>query len=382
MTPSNDSHFLAFSGVQNRIITTSLTVLCCGALLCGLFFGGILILNFLGYFVHIIGPLIVAFYLSLLTRPWYELLLRWTKERSIVAVILFSLSFLLPLSILCWLFGAFIIDQLNALPGVIVRLRESLIQEFPDWREQLVTLLPDWTNNSAAMVAHAASFADTGWAILAGILKAGTTALLWLLTFFYWVIFVQMKPLKGVEFARHLPFLSPRGRHACARYFNNFNDIIVSYFRGQIIDVTIQGLLYGLAFQIAGLPSGFIIGFTVGVLNLLPYLGAIVGFCFTIPLAFYTGGLDFALAIATIICCIQTFDGYIMQPYIQGSRMKLSAWQIVFALLFWAQVAGFLGVLLAIPITAFIKASWGEWRLESERFVGDSDTHHPPEETL
>jgi predicted PurR-regulated permease PerM len=55
--------------------------------------------------------------------------------------------------------------------------------------------------------------------------------------------------------------------------------------------------------------------------------------------------------------------------------MKLSAWQIVFALLFWTQLGGFLGLLLAIPLTAFVKASWDEWRDSTERFV------HMPEET-
>jgi predicted PurR-regulated permease PerM len=49
--------------------------------------------------------------------------------------------------------------------------------------------------------------------------------------------------------------------------------------------------------------------------------------------------------------------------------MRLSAWQIVFALLFWTKVGGFLGLLLAIPVTAFIKASWRKWRDGADRFV-------------
>ena len=69
---------------------------------------------------------------------------------------------------------------------------------------------------------------------------------------------------------------------------------------------------------------------------------------------------------------VQTFDGYVMQPYIQGNRMKLAAWQIVFALLFWTRLGGFLGLLLAIPLTAFVKASWGELRATSARLVGAS----------
>ncbi len=372
MTNPKDRRILAFSNVQNRVITTSLTVMCAGALLFGIFFGGLLLVSFLAYFVHIIGPVIVAFYLSLLTRPWYEKLLEWTRGIKLLAIFLFAVSFALPLTVILWLFGTFLVEQLQALPELLLWLRDRLVETFPDWKAHLYALLPEAGFMASDLMVKATDLAGTGWHIGMAMLKASTILLLWLLTFFYWIIFVQIKPISGADIVCHLPFLSPRGRQAFARYITNFNDIMVSYFRGQTIDVLIQGLLYGTAFQLVGLQNGFILGFIVGLLNLLPYLGATVGVIVTIPLAFFTQGLDFAIVIAVIICCIQSFDGYIMQPYIQGSRMKLSAWLIVFALLFWAQVAGFLGVLLAIPITAFIKASWGDWRSSSERFVDDS----------
>ncbi|MGN0886009.1 MAG: AI-2E family transporter, partial [Candidatus Spyradenecus sp.] len=146
----------------------------------------------------------------------------------------------------------------------------------------------------------------------------------------------------------------------------------------QMIDVIIQGLLYGTAFQLIGLANGFILGFILGLLNLMPYLGVLSGLCVTLPIAFFHGGLGYTCVLLAIICCIQTFDGYVMQPYIQGNRMKLSAWQIVFAILFWTQLGGFLGLLLAIPLTAFVKASWGEWRASSERFVAGASAPTPP----
>ncbi len=382
MTNPKDRRILAFSNAQNRIITTSLTLLCAGGLLFALVCGGLLLINFLAYFIHIVGPVIVAFYLSLLTRPWYERLLGWTKGNKLLAILLFALSFALPLAGILWGLGSFVVDQLQELPRVIENFRAYLVERFPNWHEVLHTLLPEIDTDSSVLFSKAADLAGTGWTIGLAILKASTTMLLWLLTFFYWIIFVQIEPISGSDIAQHFPFLSPRGRHAFARYITNFNDIMVSYFRGQMIDVVIQGVLYGVAFQVVGLPSGFIIGFIVGLLNLLPYLGAIVGVLFTVPLAFSHGGFGMALVVSSIICCIQSFDGYIMQPYIQGSRMKLSSWLIVFALLFWAQVAGFLGVLLAIPITAFIKASWGEWRTSSERFIEDYPSPQQPKASV
>ncbi len=377
MTDSRDQRILVFSNVQNRLIAASLTLLCCAALVAGLVLAVWGLFRGLGYFLHIVGPLIVAFFLSLLTRPWYARLLKWVGGRVSVAVLLFSASFLVPIVVLGYFFGSFLLEQggniARALPLVVEKMRQQLMMTFPDAQEVVQHLLP----NLAQILAPDGSvswgklmdFAGKGIVVGGAVFSAGSAALLWLLTFFYWVVFVMQEPLSGERFAEHLPFLSERGRAAVARYFRNFNEIIVSYFRGQMIDVFIQGLLYGSAFQLLELPNGFLIGFLLGLLNLVPYLGVISGLCIVLPLAFFHAGLCYMIGIFVVFCCIQTFDGYVMQPYIQGGRMKLSAWQIVFALLFWTQLGGFLGLLLAIPLTAFVKASWREWRDSSERFV-------------
>ncbi len=373
MTNPRDRRLLVFSDTQNRIITSSLTLLCCLILVVAITTSVLTLLDCLAFFIHILGPVIVAFYLSLLTRPWYARLHRWTNQNTILTPLLFSLSFLIPILLLGWFFGAFIIEQLHALPTLFERVRNLFITNYPELKDAVDALMPSLSSERGEWIARLLNMAGTGLQLGGAIFAAGTTAFLWLLTFFYWIIFVQLKPLTGTTFAQNLPFLGARHQQTVARYFNNFNDIMVSYFRGQMIDVIIQGFLYGIAFQVAGLPSGFIIGFIVGLLNLMPYLGTIVGLCFTLPLAFFAGGIHLLILIVSIICCIQTFDGYIMQPYIQGQRMKLSAWQVVFALLFWTQVGGFLGILLAIPLTAFVKASWGEWRATSERFIAEGD---------
>lgn len=368
---------LTFSAAQNRIITSSLTLLCIAVFVVGVGFILFGLLFSLNYLLNIIGPIIVAFFLSLLTRPWYARLHAWFKGRTIPTVLLFSLSFLIPLFLLCWFFGAFIIQQGNnlaqVLPKIVTETQQCIATAFPDATEIVKSIIPNLTNvlapDGSLSWSKLIDVAGKGVHMGGAVFSAGSAALLWLLTFFYWIIFVMKEPLTGEAFAKRLPFISDSGRIATARYFQNFNEIIVSYFRGQIIDVTIQGVLYGLTFQLFRLPNGFIIGFVLGLLNLIPYLGVITGLCIALPVAFFHAGFMYTCGIFFVFCVIQTFDGYIMQPYIQGDRMKLSAWQIVFALLFWTQIGGFLGLLLAIPLTAFVKASWDEWRASTERFV-------------
>lgn len=373
---------LTFTPAQNRIITGSLSLLCGAAMVAGCLSLLWVLLQGLGYFLHIVGPVIVAFFLSLLTRPWYARLQRWFGGRDVPAVLAFSLSFLVPIALLCWFFGAFIADQgsnlAHALPRIVEQTRTLLTKAFPESGDLVQNLLPNLAQvlapDGSVSMAKLAEVAGKGVHVGGAVFSAGSAALLWLLTFFYWIVFVMQPALTGEGFAACLPFLSGHGREAVARHFRSFSEIIVSYFRGQIIDVIIQGFLYGTAFQVMGLPNGFIIGFVLGLLNLVPYLGVTAGLCVALPVAFFHAGLGYTIAIFAVFCCIQTFDGYVMQPYIQGGRMKLSAWQIVFALLFWTRLGGFLGLLLAIPLTAFVKASWGGWRDTSERFVGAAPT--------
>ncbi len=377
---------LRFSPVQNRVITTSLTMfstLVLGVLIIGMF---LILLRALGLFFHIVGPVIVAFYLSLLTRPWYSWLYQKTHERKGLAALLFSLSVLIPITAVVFFLGSFLVGQgaslIRELPSIVTKTHNELIVRLPElsgfFDDLLVNVKSFFAPDGGLAWDSILAIFQKGVSVSGTMVSFGSATLLWLLTFFYWIIFVMQPPLTGKALAYRLPFLHNGARETIARYFHNFNDIIVSYFRGQIIDVTLQGCMYGTAFLIAGLPFGFIIGFVLGLLNLVPYLGVISGLCVALPVAFVHGGLGFTVLILAIFCVIQTFDGYVMQPYIQGDRMKLSAWQIVFALLFWTQLGGFLGLLLAIPLTAFVKASWDEWLASSERFTDNTLTS--PEE--
>lgn len=375
---------LNFSPAQNRVITSCITLL--SALLMVVVFAVVMgyVLEGLSYFVHIVGPVIVAFFLSLLTRPWYQRLLSICHQNVVFAVILFSLSVLIPIAIFTWLLGAFFIEQWmslsTTLPGQLKDFYHSVQANHPKIGALLEHIFLS-ESNTALVSSDVMNAGENvlGVSIGEAIVSIGSAFLLWLLTFFYWIIFVMQKPLTGQAFAKMLPFLTDKGQLACERYFKNFTEIMDSYFRGQIIDVLIQGVLYGTAFHVLfsyfDLPNGFMLGFVIGLLNLAPYIGVITGICVVTPIAFFHGGAPFALITFLIFCCVQTFDGYIMQPYIQGKRMRLSAWQIVFALLFWTKLGGFLGLLLAIPLTAFLKASWKEWRDHSERFVA---MPHPP----
>ena len=345
--------FVTLTATQNRIVAATITFFCTAALAIGVVSLVWLTLEVLGYFLHVIGPVIVAFFLSLLTRPWYARLQDWFGGRDFPTVIVFALSFLVPLALLVWFFGAFFYTQtvalIEAVPGWVEQLRATLIELFPNAKDvvQGLPTVPELLSVHGAGFAQIAErVADTGLsvgevalAIGEVILSFGSKALMWLLTLFYWILFVMQKPMTGDAFAARLPFLGERGRRVVANYFQDFSDIVVSYFRGQFIDVFLQGLLYGTGFQLFGVPNGFLIGFVLGLMNLMPYVGATLGLCVALPVAFFDGGIWLAVGAFAVFCAVQTFDGYVMQPYIeQGLEWiipSLSIFLITAGILIW-----------------------------------------------
>jgi predicted PurR-regulated permease PerM len=118
---------------------------------------------------------------------------------------------------------------------------------------------------------------------------------------------------------------------------------------------------YGLGFALVGLPYGFLIGFMLGVLNLVPLFGTVVCLPVAMSLAFFgIGGSTTRLVLVLVVWAIgQVLDGYLITPKIQGNKTGLGYAGVIFSFFFWGIVLGpVLGLLLAIPLSAFCVVLW------------------------
>ena len=150
---------------------------------------------------------------------------------------------------------------------------------------------------------------------------------------------------------------------------HQFVDIIVAFFRGQIIIATLQGVLFAIGFSVVGLKFGFVIGLALGFLNLIPYLGNMVGLATALPLAFFQsdGGWLRLILVLIVVGIVQVIEGTILTPKIMGDRTGLHPMVIIVAVLFWGTaLSGVLGMILAIPLTAFLVVFW---RLAREKYM-------------
>lgn len=185
--------------------------------------------------------------------------------------------------------------------------------------------------------------------------------------YLFFFLLSHRDPTKGL--GQQLTFLSDEVREDVVFLVKNFIDIVVSFFRGQLLIGLIMGLLLTLGFWAVGLKFALILGLTLGVLNIIPYLGTIVGLSLTLPLAFFQpdgGWLMLGLTLGVFIV-VQNIEGWFLTPKIMGERTGLHPVTIIFAVFFWgAAFNGILGMILAIPLTAFFVTAW---RLARQKYL-------------
>jgi len=177
----------------------------------------------------------------------------------------------------------------------------------------------------------------------------------------YLAFFLIAKPFDPKKISTFLPFLKKATREDISYLFDQFIGILVTFFRGQIIIALIQGVLFAIGFALIGLPYSIVIGMTLGLLNIIPYLGSIVGLSVALPLANFgaDGGLTQVVLVLVVFTVVQSIEGYILTPKIMGNRTGLHPALIIFSVFFWGvALGGILGMMLAIPLTAFAVVFW------------------------
>jgi len=191
----------------------------------------------------------------------------------------------------------------------------------------------------------------------------------WLIVPVYLVYFLIAHALSPAAVVKNLTFFKKETRGDLVFLLDEFVRIIAAYFRGQLVIACIQGVLFGIGFWIVGLPYGLVLGLSLGCLNVIPYLGNIIGLSVALPLAFFgaAGGVTRLLLVIGVFVMVQVFDGYWLTPRIQSKGTGLSDVAIVFSLLFWGVIfQGILGILLAIPLSAFFVVVW---RLLKRKYI-------------
>ena len=139
------------------------------------------------------------------------------------------------------------------------------------------------------------------------------------------------------------------------KYINKTNSIFYNFISGQLIDALIIGIVTTIAMIIMRVQYAALLGFLIGLFNLIPFFGAIVAVIIAIFITFCTGGAGQAVWLAIVIIILQQIDANIINPKILGEKLKISPILVIFSVTFIGAYWGVLGMFLAVPIVAIIK---------------------------
>lgn len=138
-------------------------------------------------------------------------------------------------------------------------------------------------------------------------------------------------------------------------YFEKTNEVFFKFLASQFIDAIVVGILTSIAMSIMNVKYAVLLGFMIGLFNMIPYFGAIIAVIIAIVLTLLTGGLPQAIWLAIVIIILQQIDANIINPKIVGDSLKISPILVMFAVTVGGAYFGVLGMFLAVPVIAVIK---------------------------
>ena len=140
-----------------------------------------------------------------------------------------------------------------------------------------------------------------------------------------------------------------------ARYYRKTNVIFYQFISGQIIDAFVIGIITSIAMTIMEVKYSVLLGFFIGLFNIIPYFGAIIAVGVSAIITIFTGGIQKALWMAIVIIVLQQVDANVINPRILGNSLKISPILVIFSVTFFGAYFGVLGMFLGVPIIALLK---------------------------
>jgi len=252
------------------------------------------------------------------------------------------------------------------------RKDEVLIDELPPSEEERFRAVVRSELEAQGLLDGAAADTPTTgapWRILGALGTAGErvgalfftlvqiSLILFLIPFYFWFFSVSFPQI--VTFGRSL--IPEHNRERTTHLLAMMDNAVSGFVRGRIVIAVIMSALFAIGWLLCGVPYAIPLGFFVGALSLVPYLGGI-GMPLAVLLLLFEelqqpGGERMAwwgilLWPSVVFVVVQVIEGYVLTPMIAGKATDLDPVTIVVAIIAGGSVAGVYGMLLAIPAAA------------------------------
>jgi predicted PurR-regulated permease PerM len=339
--------------------------------LIGLFFLGSIIVTGSG----IITPLVMAFFLSILLLPVYRFL-RKRKIPEILSISLVILLLFVVVGAIVWFFSSQI---------------SRLVVDFPQIKENVMVHL----NSLSAWINEKANFSTEKQVQLineqsnkllnyAGGMLGGAAASLSSIFIFVGLlpIYIFLMLFYKNLLVRFIFLWFPKDNHAKVEEVVRESEMIIkSYLVGLLIQITYITILVGGILLIIGIKHALLIGVIFAILNLIPYVGALIGNIIGVLLTLTSSQEVWPIfAVLITIAVVQFLDNNILMPRIVGSKVKINALVSIVGVIVGGSMAGVAGMFLSLPVIAVFKIIFDrtdtlkQWGV----LLGDEKPRHSP----
>lgn len=168
--------------------------------------------------------------------------------------------------------------------------------------------------------------------------------------------------------------LSPSKADKLIAVFSEGHEIFIKFFVGKFIDSFIIGIICFIGLYLLDNPYSILLAFIVGVLNMIPYFGPLLGAIPAVVITLFTGFMP-AVVVAIFIFLLQQFDGLVLGPKILGDSIGLSPFWIISGILIGGALWGALGMFFASPIIAVLLKNLNRYM---DRVLMQKDIHLKP----
>lgn len=299
-------------------------------------------------------PFLLGGFIAYLLHPLVEKMTEQGVSRTMAILLIYILFF-----------GIMGIGLFRGIPLFIEQLRE-LSQSAPElskmYEEKVVALEAEtltWPDGVQEKI-HNRIIGFEHW--LSGLVEAFMNILMKMVNFLLvlavvpFISFYLLKDIHRVKKAAWT-FTPRKWRTRALRFVRELDSSLGGYIRGQLLVCLVIGTAAALLFTFIGLKYAILLGLIIGITNVIPYFGPIIGAVPAVFVALTMSG-KMALYTAIIMLALQFIEGNVLSPWIVGKSVHLHPLFIIGALLLGGEAGGVVGLIVAVPVLIVFKAAF------------------------
>jgi predicted PurR-regulated permease PerM len=315
----------------------------------------ILFILLLAYFAFVLRDLVLVILTSVVIASGVEPITKWLMRRRVPRALAVVMIYLSAMGLLGFLLVSFVPPLINdtkdivsIIPQYIESISESEINQLP-----VISMLVDQFNSTLQNQDLFNQIATYSGKATLGFVATATAIFGGLLSFILIVVisFYLAVQEGGIESFLRLVTPIQKEKYVIDLWKRSQRKIGL-WMQGQLLLGIIVGVLTFLGLSILGVKNAFFLAVLAGVFELIPIFGPIISAIPAVGMALIQDGVVFSLLVLGLFLIIQQFENHLIHPLVVKKIIGIPALVAILALIIGAQIAGFLGMIIAVPITA------------------------------